>query len=42
MVKTYQNLDQESKKIMTKTLEEFLKIGKENIKIPKFKRSIEK
>lgn len=42
MVKTYQNLDQESKKIMTKTLEEFLKIGKENIQIPKFKRSIEK
>lgn len=37
MVKTYQNLDPESKKIMTKTLEEFLKIGKSNI--PKLKRN---
>lgn len=39
MVKTYQNLDSESKKIMTKTLEEFFKIGKSNIAIPKLKKS---
>ena len=39
MVKTYQNLDSETKKIMIKTLEEFLKIGKSNISIPKLKRN---
>lgn len=38
MVKTYQNLSQEDKKIMTKTIEEFLKIGKNNIPKPKLKR----
>jgi ABC-type transporter MlaC component len=35
MVKTYQNLDAETKQIMIKTLEEFLRIGKSNIQIPK-------
>ena len=35
MVKTYQNLEPESKEIMTKTLNAFLKIGKSNIRIPK-------
>lgn len=35
MVKMYQNLDPESKEIMTKTLNAFLKIGKSNIRIPK-------
>lgn len=38
MVKTYQSLDAETKKIITKTLEEFLRIGKSNIQIPKLKR----
>ena len=35
MVKTYQNLDQNSKEIMTKTLSAFLQIGKSNIRLPK-------
>jgi len=35
MVKMYQNLDQKSKEIMTKTLHAFLKIGKSNIPMPK-------
>lgn len=39
MIKTYQNLDLETKKMMTKTLEEFLKIGKNNISIPKLKKN---
>lgn len=39
MIRTYQNLDSETKKIMTKTLEELLKIGKSNIQIPKLKRT---
>lgn len=38
MVKTYQNLDAETKQIITKTLEEFFRIGKSNIQIPKLKR----
>ncbi len=37
MVKTYQSLDSETKKMMTKTLEEFLRIGKSNI--PKLKKN---
>ncbi len=39
MVKTYQNLSQEDKKIMTKTIEEFFRIGKSNIRKPKIKRN---
>ena len=38
MVKTYQNLSQEDKKVMTKTIEEFLKIGKNNIRKPKLRK----
>ena len=38
MVKTYQNLDPETKQIMIKTLEEFIRIGKSNISIPKLKK----
>ncbi|MCI8617155.1 MAG: DUF2974 domain-containing protein [Clostridia bacterium] len=38
MVKTYQNLDPEDKKIMIKTIEEFLRIGKSNIPKPKLKK----
>lgn len=37
MVKAYQSLDPESKKMMTKTLEALLKIGRSNIKIPRLK-----
>ena len=33
MLKTYKNIDEESKEIMMKTLNEFLKIAKNNIKI---------
>lgn len=35
MLKMYQNLEPESKEIMTKTLHAFLQIGKSNIRIPK-------
>lgn len=40
MLKTYQNLDQESKEILTKTLNAFFEIGKSNliIKRPKLKK----
>ncbi len=33
MLKTYKNIDEESKEIMMRTLNEFLKIAKNNIKI---------
>ncbi len=39
MVKTYQNLDAETKRIMIKTLEVFFRIGKSNIPRPKLKRN---
>lgn len=38
IIKTYQNLDLDTKKMMTKTLEEFLRIGRSNIQIPRLKR----
>lgn len=38
LIKTYNNLTQESKDIMTKTLSAFFKIGKDNIQMPKHKK----
>ena len=38
MIKTYQNLSQEDKKMITKTIEEFLRIGRNNIRRTKIKR----
>ena len=38
MIKTYQNLSQEDKKMITKTIEEFLRIGRNNIRRTKIKK----
>ena len=42
MAKTYQNLDPESKSMVTKTLKALLRIGKSNITLPKPKVTLNK
>lgn len=39
ILKTYQNIDEESKKMLTKTFNVFLSVAKNNIKMPKIKRN---